>query len=344
MNYLNKEVFQESNDVLDVIVSCFHRILFEYKNIANVPKTELCNMDEVISLCEQTIPKPISWKQFYKREFYDRIRFPLGLKLDSVFEIYLTDENRNFYGLLQEVVSILDSQQCHSLVNRKVIQPQDVITFVGDLLGAILRLYKVFNQEAIKGVKAWLQELGGLTDFEVVGIRNTFTLFVSMGFEKFYTHFSSVISTSLITETHTHTFQPDSRFVGWCFRPKPEQIYGADESDSNVFLEYCDSLEKCIVRLLQNALFLEQMKQLRSYYDVAYRVTSVEKMLSSDVCNEVFLDGDTKPAAVFCRITNNPEAERYCRLAREVGKEQRKPVVFLDERGEQPKITIEHLG
>ncbi len=145
MNYLNKEVFQESNDVIDVIVSCFHRILFEYKSIVDASKAELCNMDEVISLCEQAIPKPVSWKKFYKREFYDRIRFPLGLEFDSVFETYLTDENRNFYKLLQEVVSILDSQQCHSLVNRKIMQPQDILTFVGDLLSAILHLYKVFN-------------------------------------------------------------------------------------------------------------------------------------------------------------------------------------------------------
>lgn len=336
--YLNDKVKQDYNDAVDVIVSCLRKVVSAYGDERDVAKPGLWNIDHVIFMCEQEVPQLISWQQFYKLEFCDRIRFPSGLNLHHIFESYLTDKERRFYELLQQVVQVLDSERCHSFANQNIIQVQDLIYFVNDLFDAFLHLYEVFNQNAIESVKMWLQEVG-LTDLRTVENSDKFRLLVSMD----HAHDYPIISVSLITETNTKTFQPDSRFLGWCFNPIPEQIYGADESDSNVYLDYCGNLEQCIVRILQNAFFLEKMRCLQSYYNIVYHVANVESMLHSDTYNEVFIDGRAKPIAVFCKLTKdfNQDVEKDCSIARKIGREKGKPIVFLDERGDKPRITVE---
>ena len=328
---------QEKNEVVDAIVHSLEIVFFGYGDFEGHYNHAVRSVNRIISMWEQSIPQPVSWKQFYEQEFYSKITFPTGLKseLRSVFETDLTEKPRHFYGLLQKVVHILNSSLCHSLANQKVLRPHHLLDFIWSFAEAFQDLYQTFKQRAEERKKVWLQEVGNLTKFEIAKTMNKFTLFVRMEQEQS----TGILSAFLITETHTNL--PDSEFVGWCFLPEPERIVGAEERGHNEFNSYLQCSNLCREELLKYSFFWKEIYKRTLCFDPIYRVASVEKMLSSDVCNAVFLKSSAKPAAVFCRITNNPEAEKYYNLAREVGKERKKPVVFLDERGEQPKIIVE---
>lgn len=328
---------QEKNEVVDAIVHSLEIVFFGYRDFEGHCNHGVRSINRLISMWEQSILQPISWKQFYEQEFYSKITFPAGLEseLRIIFETDLIDEPRHFYGMLQKIVHVLNSSLCHTLVNQKLLRPHDLLDFIWSFADAFQSLYQTFKQRAEERKKVWLQEVGDFTKFEIAETMDKFTLFVTMGQEQS----TGILSAFLITEMHTNL--PDSEFVGWCFLPEPEQIIGTEESEHNEFDSYLRCSNSCRAELLKYAFFWKEIYRQTLCFDPIYRATSVEKMLSSEVCNAVFLKSSVKPAAVFCRITNNLEAEGYCRLAREVGKERKKPVVFLDERGEQPKIIVE---
>lgn len=311
--------------------------MFGYTDLKSPCKSDLRSINTIISVWEESIVPPASWKQFYEQEFYGRIKLLPGLDLKAVFETYFSEEPRHFYSLLQQIVYVLDSDECHSLVNQKTLHPHDLIDFVDDFFHAFLHLYQTFCERAKEKVETWLQSVGELTNVEVTEAADKFTLFVGMGLE----YSSKMVITSLITETHTDLPDPYSKFVGWCFKPKAEQIRGAAKSQSRKLGFYLGCLHACKGCLPQWDLLGRRYEETST--DFIYSVDSVESMLHSDTCNEVFLDGRAELTAVFCRLTKdfNQDIEESCNVARKIGREKNKPIVFLDERGNEPRIVVE---
>lgn len=312
-------------------------MLFGYTDLKSPCKSDLRSINTIISVWEESIIPPVSWKKFYEQEFYGRIKLPQGLNLWAVFETYFSEKPRHFYSLLQQIVYVLDSDECHSLVNQKVLYPHDLINFIDEFFQAFLHLYKVFYKKSKEKIEIWLQSIGELTDVRIVEKTDKFTLFVSMNLE----YSSKRVIASLITETHTDISESDSEFVGWCFKLKAEQIYGAEKRQSRKLEFYLGCLHACKGCLPQWDLLGRRYK--KTSVDFIYPVADVESMLHSDTYNEVFLDGSTEPMAVFCRLTKrfNQDIEKSYSIARKVAREKNKPIVFLDERKDVPSIVVE---
>lgn len=339
---------------------------------------------------------------------YDRLKFDGLRKIDdtiknriATLQFYFPCE---YHTLNSELLDIFDATLQRELgYKEKMIRQGDRFSFDGfisewvDWMDNGAKLPPVIQREHLydsmnKGSK-WIQTFQNiikcfdksderlyqslaplwaeiLTPLYKDAIYNDFGLIVSMGDSSFVNNRYPIISASLITNDFSHTYQQESRRLGWCFDLNPHKVIGMSPEDTTSCVigrplpRYLDVAEinlasKSFISLEKSAVINESdcLRFLSPHALTHHTPTMYDTSTSSTIrgpykgCNEIVFEGSHKPLGIFVIDIENeyaesnsadyPYTDSYLKRARVLAEAFRLPLVIYQKKTNNIRVIQE---